>query len=102
MVTNDDRKLLGKFSNAQLLEELGKREEARSRRKPIKHWCDDCKNFKPWSRPQSEDVPDDYNPCSKGHKMTLRVPESYTDDWGLYRRVCKDRNESTAEKGQDQ
>ncbi len=93
---SDAAKILRPFSDAELLEELARREEARSRRKPVKHWCDDCDHFKPWSKPLIEDIPDDYNPCGKGHKMSFRVPESYTSiDYGFYRRVCKDRAETT-------
>ena len=87
---------LKSFSTAQLLEELARREEARARRKPVDDWCDDCRHFVPWGSlkgPRSE-MPDDYNPCSKGHQMSFREPETMADCYGnsgFYRRVCVDR-----------
>lgn len=83
---------LAKFSTAVLLEEIARREQQRAERKPIKDWCEDCKHFKFWTK--SSDPPDDYNPCSKGHKMSFRVPETMSDvdnDSGYYRRICTDR-----------
>src|SRR5688572_30327931 len=81
---------LDKFSVDELLEELARRRRAWKNRRPIRHFCDDCGNFKTWTH---NDGPiDDYNPCSKGHAMSFRMPEGYTDtDYGFYRRVCADR-----------
>lgn len=83
---------LAKFSTAVLLEEISRREQQRAERKPVKHWCEDCKNFRFWTK--NSDPPDTYNPCSKGHKMSFRVPETMSDvdnDSGYYRRICTDR-----------
>ena len=79
---------LAKYSTAVLLEEISRREQARTERKPIERWCEDCKNFKFWT---GKGEPPTYNPCSKEHKMSFRVPEDYNDECGYYRRVCADR-----------
>lgn len=82
---------LHKFTTAELLEEIARRETHRQERKPIKHWCDDCRNFVAWRKPG--DPPDDYNPCGKGHTMSFRMPTGYGDmyETGFYRLVCADR-----------
>lgn len=41
------------------------------------------------------EAPIESNPCSLGHEMKFRAPETWQDvtsqDWGHYRRDCKDR-----------
>lgn len=79
---------LAGFSKSQLLEELARREKRSNERKPIDHFCEDCRYFKFCDR----DMPDDHNCCTKGHKMSFRMPEGYDfTDYGFYRRVCPDR-----------
>lgn len=81
---------LTKYSTAVLLEEIARREQKRSERKPVKHWCEDCAHFKFWTA--KGDPPETYNPCIKGHKMSFRIPEHYNDECGYYRRICGDRS----------
>ena len=52
--------------------------------------CDECRNFAPWIS-RHGDVPDDYNPCAKGHAMHFKEPEDLGDLWGFFRRKCEDR-----------
>jgi hypothetical protein len=80
---------LAKFSTAVLREEIARREQRRTERKPVDLWCEDCKHFKFWIG--KGEPPDTYNPCGNGHKMSFRVPEDYNDECGYYRRVCADR-----------
>jgi hypothetical protein len=84
---------LVKYSTAVLLEEIARREQARTERKPVEHWCEDCARFKFWTK--DGDPPNDYNPCSMEHKMSFRVPDDYMDVCGYYRRICKDRQPVT-------
>lgn len=59
---------------------------------PIPH-CDECDNFIPYTA--GEEVPANFNPCSKGHSMRFKVPHSMGDahsgNWGFYLPGCKDR-----------
>lgn len=82
--------VLDGFSDEQLLEELVRRSSRRERAMP-ESWCDNCKNFVPT-------YDENANPCSKGHKMSFFVPQSYDlKDYGFYRRVCVDRDEAHAD-----
>jgi hypothetical protein len=87
------------YSDDELIEELARRRNARELAKPEK-WCGDCANFKTWNHDVENDrgaMPDNYNPCQRGHKMQFVVPEGYCDDdYGFYRRVCGDRSEVAA------
>lgn len=80
------------FSTDELLAEIVRRRNARVSRRPIVQ-CDRCSHFKP--NPEADDA---YNPCSKGHEMSFRMPEADDgppeshDDWGHYRRICADRD----------
>lgn len=77
---------LGRFSVDQLLEELSRRRQESAERRPIIH-CDTCANFI-----TKADADDNYNPCSKGHKMSFRMPDGLTfpnpEEWGYYKAVC--------------
>ncbi|MFG5411473.1 hypothetical protein ABXN37_29275, partial [Piscinibacter sakaiensis] len=91
---------LATFTEDQLLEELIRRRNQRTTAHP-EHWCHDCQHYKAWDeveRPRDAigripRCPDDFNPCTKGHKMQFVVPEDYPDgqEWGYYRKVCADR-----------
>jgi hypothetical protein len=77
---------LAAFSSDELLAEIVRRRNAKASRRPIVR-CDQCQHFK-----TSETADDKYNPCSKKHVMSFRMPEHETDDdYGFYRRVCEDR-----------
>lgn len=53
--------------------------------------CDECEHFVAW-RNIFQQCPDDYNPCRLGHRMNFKMPENGPhDEWGLYRRGCRDR-----------
>lgn len=82
------------FSIEELAEELARRARNKPKEPAKFRACDDCSNFIGW---HDMNVPDDYNPCKKGHKMSFKVPETHSDiDWGFYRNVCPDRNQEKA------
>lgn len=95
------RSQLGDFSDAELIEELARRKN-QVEPEQIKHWCNDCKNFVIWKGDERK-MPESYNPCSKKHVMSFRVPgmdeDPYTEDCGFYRVVCEDRNEQVSGSG---
>jgi hypothetical protein len=77
-----------------LLEELIRRRNAEPVAKP-KHWCHDCAHWKAWNEvPREGQMPDSFNPCTKGHTMQFVVPQEIDDEHGFYRHVCADREES--------
>lgn len=61
------------YTDAELIEELARRVSNREKSKP-KKWREDCGNFKPCEGVGNE-VPENYNPCVKGHKMSFAMPE---------------------------
>jgi len=80
---------LSSFTTQELLTEIERRIEVKRDRTPIKP-CDECAYFVPWSN--ISECPKTYNPCSKGHSMSFRLPKDYqSTDWGFYRPGCKDR-----------
>lgn len=82
---------LKSFTDDQLIEELARRRNERTVATP-EHWCHDCRNFVAWAdAPRKGPMPDDYNPCAKGHRMQFVVPMEIDDEYGYYRRVCADR-----------
>jgi hypothetical protein len=88
---------LSKYTDDELLNELQQRAERRNEETPIK-CCDECKHFKPY-KGIGLNVPDTYNACSKGHKMSFRQPANPVDDnWGYYKRSCKDREEPSDDR----
>lgn len=95
---------LKRFSDEDLLEELSRRQRLRVERDERLEFkpCDSCANFKPWR--DAETMPEGYNPCVKGHKMSFRLFESspYESDWGHYRRVCGDRTAMSANPTSEQ
>lgn len=81
------------YTEVELIEELARRAANREKSKP-KKWCSNCSNFKCW-KGVGNDVPEEYNPCTKGHKMSFAMPEYETDDdYGFYRGICADRTEN--------
>ena len=76
---------LSKFSEAELLEEIVRRKNMREQKRPVK-FCESCDNF-------VLTADDDANPCSKGHKLSFRMPDDYgdLDNFGFYRLICADR-----------
>jgi len=90
------------FSTDQLIEELARRRNECGVRKP-REWCEDCAHFMPWSEGVTPDavMPDDYNPCEKGHSMRFQAPEEIDDEYGHYRAVCVDRKLQAADLEDD-
>lgn len=84
---------LHNFTTAQLIEELARRANKRTTRRP-KHWCEDCAHFITWldGKTPEKTMPDDYNPCTKGHTMQFIAPEEVSDEYGHYLTVCADRD----------
>lgn len=91
------RTALLRFTDDELLEELARRRNAQELAAP-KRWCSDCAHFKTWDvLGNAGDPPDDFNPCTKGHVLMFRMPDSPADvDFGFYRRVCGDRSDTGA------
>lgn len=88
--------MLSDFSEDELIEELARRRNAKPDVLPedVCHWCHDCGNFIPWTN-QRKKIPEDYNPCKKGHEMRFVVPDINGDphaDHGFFRLVCADRD----------
>lgn len=84
--------LLRDYSTPQLIEELARRANERSvKRPPI--WCHDCAHYLCWldGATPSRRMPDDYNPCQKGHEMRFWVPEEIDGEYGHFLPVCADR-----------
>ena len=79
---------LSKFSEAELLEEIVRRKNRREQKRPVR-FCESCDHFVL----NADKDDDDANPCSKGHKMSFRMPENYgdLDNFGFYRLICADR-----------
>lgn len=87
---------LSAFSDEELQAEVSRRLQAKRDEKdrdPIP-WCFDCEHYKTW--PRDHDPPDDFNPCSKRHKMHFHNPldydEAHRGEYGFYLRRCKDRS----------
>ena len=82
---------LRRFRTEQLIEELARRANAEPVERP-EHWCHDCLHFVAWNeRPRTGEMPEDFNPCTKGHTMRFIAPKDYGDEYGHYLRVCADR-----------
>ncbi len=90
---------LKNFTDAQLVEELVcRRNQLQHEHAKINAWCENCKNFVGWIQSgKAGDMPNDYNPCIKRHKMGFQTPledhDPYSTDYGFYRIVCADRVE---------
>jgi len=83
---------LRKFSIDQLLSEIARRHKLEKNRRDGIQWCEGCKNFRPFKPLRAEEMPENYNPCRRGHEMQFLCPDFGTDEgWGFYRRVCGDR-----------
>lgn len=89
----EDPMRLRRYSTNQLVGELARRANGEPTRKP-EHWCDECTHFVPWSEhaQRKKPMPDDYNPCEKGHAMQFITPEEIDDEWGHFLHVCADRD----------
>lgn len=82
------------YSTNQLVEELARRANGCETKAP-EHWCHDCTHFVSWNDqdpPPRRNMPDTYNPCTKGHKMRFMAPEEIDDEYGFYLPVCADRD----------
>ena len=81
------------YSTAQLIEELARRANGRETKRP-EQWCHDCSHFVVWAdgRMPNKQMPDSYNPCTKGHEMRFVAPEEIDDEYGYYLPVCDDRD----------
>lgn len=82
---------LDRYTDQELMDELLNRRLDREEGEEGRVYCDDCKHFKCWTK--RGEVPEDYNPCSKGHTMRFHMPEGWEDPHGggYFRRVCSDR-----------
>lgn len=81
--------LLRDATQAQLLEELVRRQNKATREQPPEQWCDDCVHFK-----ASTTATEKYNPCQKRHAMDFYFPQDFEGPHGTcgyYRTVCPDR-----------
>lgn len=87
------RETLRSFSDDDLIEELARRRNDRSKRKP-ERWCQDCARFVPWGIDNKMPMPENYNPCSKGHAMKFHTPESLDDEFGYFVHICADREDA--------
>lgn len=69
--------------------------------KPMKErlWCSECIHFRPWTS-GPDDVPNDYNACGLGHKMTFQCPpwDISGEHTGFHRPRCQDRVQMTEEE----
>jgi len=90
----DDSFRLRRYSTNQLIEELARRANGKVTKKP-ESWCHECSHFIAWldvvPTPR-KDCPENYNPCTKGHKMRFMAPEEIDDEYGFYLNVCADRD----------
>ena len=81
---------LSAYGMGELLDEIARRRSTTAHeRPPDAPWCHDCGHFKTWAG--EGDAPAGFNSCTKGHAMQFLVPKDYGDEWGFYRRVCRDR-----------
>lgn len=84
--------ILRRFSNAELLEELSRRENKKPKDDRPGNWCHECKFFTPWTVKNAHlTMPESYNPCAKGHVMNFIIPDDIGEDYGFYLNVCRDR-----------
>lgn len=81
------------YSTAQLIEEVARRANAATTEQP-QHWCHDCAKYVCWvdGPTPARPMPDDYNPCSHGHKMRFKMPEDMDDEYGHFLNVCPNRD----------
>jgi hypothetical protein len=94
---NSRMALLRGFTRAELLQELVRRENEGSKESCVP-WCHDCRLFSPWDSSKAHlEMPQDYNPCSKGHVMNFVAPDDFGADCGFYRNVCLDRVDTGSE-----
>lgn len=80
---------LSLYSVDELLRELARRRITKGHEYQSAPWCHDCGHFQTWAG--KGDAPASFNPCIKRHVMQFRVPSDYGDEWGFYRRDCRDR-----------
>ena len=87
--------VLDHFTDDQLLEELVRRRNNAKPRQPAR-WCEECLHYRHWASPS--DMPADYNPCQKRHRMEFHTPTKWQDAdcFGHYRIICTDRQECPA------
>lgn len=90
--TTAPRPLAG-YSDEELMDELSSRMHERREREALR-WCDRCAHFQSWDAPGRAHLPmpEKFNPCTKGHKMSFQTPAEYDDEWGFYRTHCRDRS----------
>lgn len=89
----EDPLRLRRYSTNQLIEELARRANGQTTKKP-EAWCDDCTHFVAWldrDPMPSLECPESYNPCTKGHAMRFIAPEEMDDEYGFFLPVCADR-----------
>lgn len=94
--TPPDPSKLCEYSDEALMDELSRRMFARKLDdSQSRVWCDDCSHFAPWnslSHRENLKMPEKFNPCTKGHKMDFQTPEEIGDEYGFYRKWCRDRH----------
>lgn len=83
------------FTDEQLIEELLRRRNDARTKAPPDRWCEDCAHFTTWSEEERKGpMPEDFNPCTKGHKMQFQMPDDdylFDAPYGFFRRICVDR-----------
>ena len=90
MATSGIRAELSKFSSEELRMELARRDVRREQQSRHRAWCHDCAFFEVWPG-EPKDLPQDYNPCSKGHPVKFVAPECEGEEHGFYSVGCVDR-----------
>lgn len=85
---------IANYSEAELLEELARRCTHKEQKQQVARWCHNCTHFTTWADDALK-MPDNYNPCSKLHKMFFRMPEGdpHDEESGFYKVVCADRDD---------
>lgn len=90
-----DERVLMEYSDEALMNELSRRIADRRNDERTTHvWCDRCVHFEIWDKPGRAHLamPNDYNPCTKRHRMRFQTPDEIGDDYGFYRIGCRDRH----------
>lgn len=83
---------LAGFDIEQLYSEINRR-RALEDREPIPiEPCDECRHFKAFTG--EGEPPKNWKCCALGHRQAFRAPtgDFGSNDWGFFRRNCKDRD----------
>ncbi|MNQ82484.1 hypothetical protein D3C85_975350 [compost metagenome] len=86
---------LDSYTADQLLAELKRRADEAELAKKVERWCTGCDK---WRYSDRDDDP--VSNCTKGNRMTFRMPQGHPDsddEWGFYRIDCADWAERPAD-----